>query len=113
MCIHFSFNCLISLPRSVFNVKVILEFFGDFSSSNFGVVLVVCSNEKLVTAKEALASGPQPRPKMETIIITLMHLALQSESVELEVFILFAWPCSETVETSGATSIGLLGSYAL
>lgn len=107
------FFCLISLPRSVFNVKVILEFFGDFSSSNFGVVLVVCSNEKLVTAKEALASGPQPRPKMETIIITLMHLALQSESVELEVFILFAGPCSETVETSGATSIGLLGSYAL
>ncbi|KAH9776171.1 serine/threonine-protein kinase ATM [Citrus sinensis] len=59
------------------------ELFQDICS-NFGVVLVVCSNEKLVTAKEALASGPQPRPKMETIIITLMHLALQSESVELE-----------------------------
>ncbi|KAH9720220.1 serine/threonine-protein kinase ATM [Citrus sinensis] len=59
------------------------ELFQDICS-NFGVVLVVCSNEKLVTAKEALASGPQSRPKMETIIITLMHLALQSESVELE-----------------------------
>lgn len=59
------------------------ELFHDICS-NFGGVLVVCSKEKIVTAKEALASGPQPRPKMETIVITLMHLALQSESTELE-----------------------------
>lgn len=45
------------------------------------------SKEKLVTAREVLAAGPQPRPTMETVIITLMHLALYSEKVELEVYI--------------------------
>lgn len=49
--------------------------------------LVVSSKGKIVTAKEVLAAGPHPRPLMETIIITLMHLALHSEKLELEVFI--------------------------
>lgn len=52
-----------------------------------GVALVFMSKEKLVTAREVLAAGPQPRPTMETVIITLMHLALYSEKVELEVYI--------------------------
>ncbi|PRQ24322.1 putative non-specific serine/threonine protein kinase [Rosa chinensis] len=59
------------------------ELFNDICS-NFGVKLVVSSKEKLVTASEVLASGPQPQPTMETVIITLMHLALQSEKIELE-----------------------------
>ncbi|KAG5536661.1 hypothetical protein RHGRI_024174 [Rhododendron griersonianum] len=41
--------------------------------------------EKVVAAKEVSAAGPQPRPTMETIIITLMHLAMFSEKIELEV----------------------------
>lgn len=41
--------------------------------------------EKLVTAREVLAAGPQPRPIIETVIVTLMHVALYSEKVELEV----------------------------
>ncbi|CAL5362027.1 unnamed protein product [Camellia sinensis] len=53
-------------------------------SSNFGVKLVASSKDKVVTAEEVLAAGPQPRPTMETIIITLMHLALCSEKIELE-----------------------------
>lgn len=47
--------------------------------------LVVSSKEKLVTAKEVLDAGPNPQPIMETIIITLMHMALHSEKIELEV----------------------------
>ncbi|KAJ0047583.1 hypothetical protein Pint_15443 [Pistacia integerrima] len=59
------------------------ELFQDICN-NFGAVLVVCSKEKLVTAKEALAAGPLPRPRMETIIISLMYLALHSDRIELE-----------------------------
>ncbi|KAJ6760715.1 SERINE/THREONINE-PROTEIN KINASE ATM [Salix purpurea] len=42
------------------------------------------SKGKVVTAKDVLASGPQPTQKMETVIVTLMHLALHSEKIELE-----------------------------
>ncbi|KAJ0106487.1 hypothetical protein Patl1_18038 [Pistacia atlantica] len=59
------------------------ELFQDICN-NFGAILVVRSKEKLVTAKEALAAGPQPRPRMETIIISLMYLALHSDRIELE-----------------------------
>lgn len=52
---------------------------------NFGVKLVVSSKEKLVTAKEVLDAGPHPQPITDTVIITLMHLALHSEKIELEV----------------------------
>ncbi|XP_019058626.1 PREDICTED: serine/threonine-protein kinase ATM isoform X2 [Tarenaya hassleriana] len=52
--------------------------------SNFGVVLVASSREKMVTARDVLAAGPQPSTKMETVIITLMHLAFHSEKIELE-----------------------------
>ncbi|KAK9995769.1 hypothetical protein SO802_020455 [Lithocarpus litseifolius] len=59
------------------------ELFQDICS-NFGVTLVVSSKEKLVTAREVLAAGPQPQPVLETVIITLMHIAFYSEKVELE-----------------------------
>lgn len=59
------------------------ELFQDICS-NFGAKLVVSSKETVVTAKEVLDAGPQPRPTMETIIITLMHLAMFSEKIELE-----------------------------
>lgn len=52
------------------------------------------SKEKLVAAKEVLVGGPQPRPKIETVIITLMHLALHSEKIELEVLVLLVCPCT-------------------
>ncbi|GAU46422.1 hypothetical protein TSUD_134520 [Trifolium subterraneum] len=51
---------------------------------NFGVPLVVYSKGKTTNAKEVLAAGPQPQPIMETVLITLMHVALHSEKVELE-----------------------------
>ncbi|KAF3642280.1 hypothetical protein FXO38_21200 [Capsicum annuum] len=54
------------------------------SSSNFGTKLVTFSREKIVMAKEVLASGPQPRIILETAIVTLAHLALHSEKIELE-----------------------------
>ncbi|XP_034214644.1 serine/threonine-protein kinase ATM isoform X13 [Prunus dulcis] len=59
------------------------ELFHDICS-NFGVLLVFPSKEKLVAASEVVAVGPQPRPTMETVIITLMHLALHSEKIEFE-----------------------------
>ncbi|XP_027942226.1 serine/threonine-protein kinase ATM [Vigna unguiculata] len=51
---------------------------------NFGVQLVVYSKGKVIHAKEVLGAGPQPQPIMETVVITLMHLALHSEKIELE-----------------------------
>ncbi|XP_070053596.1 serine/threonine-protein kinase ATM isoform X3 [Nicotiana tomentosiformis] len=59
------------------------ELFQDICS-NFGTKLVTCSREKPVMAKEVLAAGPQPRTILETIIVTLAHLALHSEKIELE-----------------------------
>lgn len=52
--------------------------------------MVIPLKGKVVTAKEVLACGPQPTPKMETVIVTLMHLALHSEKIELEVIFLLA-----------------------
>ncbi|KAL5191985.1 Serine/threonine-protein kinase ATM [Glycine soja] len=51
---------------------------------NFGVQMVVYSKGKVINAMEVLAAGPQPQPIMETVVITLMHLALHSEKIELE-----------------------------
>ncbi|KAK7281904.1 hypothetical protein RIF29_10269 [Crotalaria pallida] len=51
---------------------------------NFGVQLVVYSKAEVINAKEVVAAGPQPQPMMETVLITLMHLALHSDKVELE-----------------------------
>lgn len=46
---------------------------------------MVFSKGKVVTANEVLSAGPQSQPLLETAIITLMHLALESEKIELEV----------------------------
>lgn len=59
----------------------------SFFRSNFSVKLVVLFRDKLVKAREVLAAGHQPRPVMETIIVTLAHLSLHSEKIELEVFV--------------------------
>ncbi|KAI3684521.1 hypothetical protein L6452_33745 [Arctium lappa] len=59
------------------------ELFQDILS-NFSLKLVVLFKDNLVKAKEVLAAGHQPRPLMETIIVTLTHLALHSEKIELE-----------------------------
>lgn len=45
------------------------------------------SKEKVVKAEAVLAAGPQPSPIMETTLITLMHLVLHSEKIELEVLL--------------------------
>lgn len=94
--------------RSVLDVKLILIFFGGISSNNFGAVLVVRSKEKLVTAKEALAAGPQPRPRMETIIISLMYLALHSDKIELEVFFCLFGLVFEQLQTMFPTLLDFL-----
>ncbi|XP_058091812.1 serine/threonine-protein kinase ATM isoform X2 [Magnolia sinica] len=59
------------------------ELFQDICS-NFGIKLVMASKEKLVTAREVLATDVQPRLTMETSIVTLAHIAFCSEKVELE-----------------------------
>uniref|UniRef100_J3KVN7 Serine/threonine-protein kinase ATM n=1 Tax=Oryza brachyantha TaxID=4533 RepID=J3KVN7_ORYBR len=59
------------------------ELFHDVCS-NIGVKMVQFSNENPVKAREVLAIGPQPVPIIETALITLAHLSLQSEDVEVE-----------------------------
>ncbi|CAH9111684.1 unnamed protein product [Cuscuta epithymum] len=58
------------------------ELFQDICS-NIGLKFVICTRERLVTASEVLAEGTQPCQTLETTIITLMHLALWSETIEL------------------------------
>ncbi|XP_022845090.1 serine/threonine-protein kinase ATM isoform X2 [Olea europaea var. sylvestris] len=86
-----------------------VELFQDVCS-NFGTKLVVSSREKVVTAAEVLAAGPQPRPMMETTIITLTHLALLSEKIELEaVFMICAiaaiYPCQRELVIASLDSL--------
>ncbi|KAK9108083.1 hypothetical protein Syun_024094 [Stephania yunnanensis] len=52
--------------------------------SNFGVTLVMQSREKIVTASEVLAIDPPAPQVMETIIVTLGHVAFHSEKKEVE-----------------------------
>ncbi|XP_038683516.1 serine/threonine-protein kinase ATM isoform X2 [Tripterygium wilfordii] len=59
------------------------ELFQDICS-NFGVVLVTDCKGNLVSAKEVIAAGPQSQPMIETVIITLMHIALHSEESEFQ-----------------------------
>jgi ataxia telangiectasia mutated family protein len=54
------------------------------NSSSIGVKMVQFSNENPVRAREVLAIGPQPVPIIETALITLAHLSLQSEDIEVE-----------------------------
>lgn len=46
---------------------------------------MLCSKQKVVTAKEVLDAGLELGPTMETIIVTVGHLALHSDAMELEV----------------------------
>uniref|UniRef100_A0A0E0JD53 Serine/threonine-protein kinase ATM n=1 Tax=Oryza punctata TaxID=4537 RepID=A0A0E0JD53_ORYPU len=59
------------------------ELFHDICSS-IGVKMVQFSNENPVKAREVLAIGTQPVPIIETALITLAHLSLQSEDIEVE-----------------------------
>lgn len=54
-------------------------------SSNFGAQLVTCSRQNLRTAQDVLAAGLPPITTMETIVVTLIHIALYSDKIELEV----------------------------
>ncbi|XP_048500072.1 serine/threonine-protein kinase ATM isoform X3 [Beta vulgaris subsp. vulgaris] len=52
--------------------------------SNFGPKLIMCSKEKVVTIKEVQLAAYCSHPIMETIVITLMHIAFHSEKLESE-----------------------------
>ncbi|MQL83583.1 hypothetical protein Taro_016075 [Colocasia esculenta] len=60
-------------------------FYGFPASSNFGLRLVMATKDKLVKADEVLTAESQSHLSMETSVITLAHLALYSDKVELEV----------------------------
>lgn len=63
---------------------------------NFGFKMVMTSKGKLVKAAEVAASGPRSVLAMETALITLAHLALCSEVVEVEaVFMICAVAATE------------------
>ena len=47
--------------------------------------MVQFSNEIPVKSREVLAVGPQSVPVIETVLITLAHLSVHSEEVEVEV----------------------------
>ncbi|OQU86537.1 serine/threonine-protein kinase ATM isoform X2 [Sorghum bicolor] len=59
------------------------ELFNDVCSS-IGAKMVKFSDISPVTAREVLAAGPQSVPIIETALITLAHLAVHSEDVEVE-----------------------------
>ncbi|ONM30702.1 ataxia-telangiectasia mutated [Zea mays] len=59
------------------------ELFNDVCSS-IGAKMVKFSNISPVTAREVLAVGPQSVLVIETALITLAHLAVHSEDVEVE-----------------------------
>ena len=75
------------------NIKVMLRLILKFiwklsvdASSNFGFDMVRTSNEKLIKAKDVLSCGSPSILVMETALITLAHLALYSEEIEIEVY---------------------------
>ncbi|KAG8053690.1 hypothetical protein GUJ93_ZPchr0001g32148 [Zizania palustris] len=59
------------------------ELFHDICS-NIGAKMVQFANGNPIKAREVLAVGPQPVPIIETALITLAHLSLHSEDVEVE-----------------------------
>ncbi|KAF3329020.1 serine/threonine-protein kinase ATM [Carex littledalei] len=74
------------------------ELFHDISS-NFGVQMVRFSNEKIIKAKEVIVAGSQLQTYIETALITLGHLALFSEDVEVEcVFMMCAAASIEPIQ---------------
>ncbi|KAF8657076.1 hypothetical protein HU200_060414 [Digitaria exilis] len=60
-----------------------IELFYDVRST-IGAKMVAFSINSPVTAREVLAVGPQPVPVIETALITLAHLSVHSEDVEVE-----------------------------
>ena len=76
-------KCPITLVR--FDGNHFIYFIGFLCSSNFGPKLIMCSRGKLVTEKEVQPNDYSSHPIMETIVITLMHVAFHSEKVESEV----------------------------
>ena len=64
----------------------------SYISSSIGAKMVKFSNISPVTAREVLAVGPQSVLVIETALITLAHLAVHSEDVEVEVC-----PCGHTL----------------
>ncbi|CAL4957640.1 unnamed protein product [Urochloa decumbens] len=59
------------------------ELFYDVCST-IGAKMVAFSINSPVTAREVLAAGPQSIPVIETALITLAHLSVHSEDVEVE-----------------------------
>ncbi|XP_068637362.1 serine/threonine-protein kinase ATM isoform X2 [Aristolochia californica] len=51
---------------------------------NFGVKIVLALKENPVMATEVVAAGAQSVPFLETAVVTLVHVALVSEEVELQ-----------------------------
>ena len=49
--------------------------------------MLFSSKENFDTAREVLAAVPQPQPTLETVIITLLQIAIYSEEVELEIYV--------------------------
>jgi hypothetical protein len=58
------------------------------------------SNEKIIKTKDLMVAGSQPQAYIETALITLGHLALFSEDVEVEVYM-----CENTVLDFWFTSV--------
>ncbi|KAJ3694312.1 hypothetical protein LUZ60_009792 [Juncus effusus] len=51
---------------------------------NFGVQMARFSSDKPIKARQVLNAGPQPIPLLETALITLAHLSLFSEDIEVD-----------------------------
>lgn len=73
------------------------ELFHDVCS-NIGVKMVQFSNKIAVKSREVLAAGPQSVPVIETVLITLAHLSVHSEEVEVECAFMIS--AAAAIETS-------------
>ncbi|WVZ71910.1 LOW QUALITY PROTEIN: hypothetical protein U9M48_020441, partial [Paspalum notatum var. saurae] len=63
---------------------IVFRSFAGALHSTFGAKMVKFSNSSPVIAKEVFAVGPQSVPVIETALITLAHLSVHSEDVEVE-----------------------------
>nr|CAB3476606.1 unnamed protein product [Digitaria exilis] len=79
-----SFNDELRTTRSVQNEEQLMEIGKRKIRSTIGAKMVAFSINSPVTAREVLAVGPQPVPVIETALITLAHLSVHSEDVEVE-----------------------------
>ncbi|GAB2215793.1 hypothetical protein Droror1_Dr00020194 [Drosera rotundifolia] len=74
-----------SLSGSFYIPAVLRVLYIHYICLDFGVKLEHCSWDKIVIAQDVLVDGRQASPKMEIVVITLMHLASYGLEVELEV----------------------------